>query len=84
MKLLLERGADKSLKDSWGQTAEDLAANPIKPFPEVVDLIHNFVPSSERYMLPPVAEETSLVPTTAEMSKGKYWKFLEKSQIANL
>ncbi|KAH9207209.1 ankyrin repeat-containing domain protein [Leptodontidium sp. 2 PMI_412] len=84
VKLLLERGAHKSLKDSWSQTAKDLAANPLQPFPEIVDLIHNFVPSSERYILPPVAEETPLVPTIVEMSKGKYWKFLEKSQTANL
>lgn len=75
VRLLLERGADKFARNTWGQTAEDVAAQQIRgPYLEIVHLIHDFEPSSETYILPP-EPGNKLVEV---LSKGKHWRFIEK------
>jgi hypothetical protein len=75
VRLLLERGANKFARNTWGQNAEDIATQQLPgPYTEIVDLIKNFVPSSERYVVPP--EDISRGQAVDGQAGG--WKFVEQ------
>ncbi|KIM98758.1 hypothetical protein OIDMADRAFT_31525 [Oidiodendron maius Zn] len=75
VRLLLERGANKFARNTWGQNAEDIATQQLPgPYTEIVDLIKNFVPGSERYVVPP--EDISRGQAVNGQAEG--WKFIER------
>lgn len=75
VRLLLERGANKFARNTWGQNAEDIATQQLPgPYTEIVDLIKNFAPGSERYVVPP--EDISRRQAVDGHAGG--WKFIEQ------
>ena len=48
VRLLLDHGADRDIKDSFGYTALDKARNHNKPNPEVIDMLENYRPDVSR------------------------------------